>query len=251
LLVFKAKPDAVKEDVDPDVQKSLAAHSELITTDRLLDLIDQFAGAEGRMKWAPNKKLHFEVAIIKAIQSLGQATLDEVIEKLGQLRDGKSVLAEKKTQRAENIVAAVPAAPKKNVTDTAASRELRVAEATNDETDVDKIWENVFARIPTTKAFVRNSAVVAHVLPSEGRHFVLGFSPDQKSPMDILGTATNRKLIESLLHEVSGKDWTLKLTLRDDLIPKSKPSTTHAPEDYADDPLIREALDIFKGQIKS
>ncbi len=40
------------------------------------------------MKWAPNKKLHFEVAIIKAIQSLGQATLDEVIEKLGELRDG-------------------------------------------------------------------------------------------------------------------------------------------------------------------
>src|SRR5437867_12116165 len=88
LLVFKATPDALKEDVHPDVQKSLGAHAELITTDRLLDLIDQFAAAEGRMKWAPNKKLHFEVAIIKAIQSLGQATLDEVIEKLGELRDG-------------------------------------------------------------------------------------------------------------------------------------------------------------------
>src|SRR5262249_48343012 len=88
LLVFKAKPDALNEDVDSDVQKSLATHGELISTDRLLELIDQFAAAEGRMKWAPNKKLHFEVAIIKAIQSLGQATLDEVIEKLGELRDG-------------------------------------------------------------------------------------------------------------------------------------------------------------------
>ena len=90
LLVFKAKPDALNEDVDPDVQKSLAAYAELISIDRLLELVDQFAGAEGRMKWAPNKKLHFEVAIIKAIQSLGQATLDEVIEKLGELRDGKA-----------------------------------------------------------------------------------------------------------------------------------------------------------------
>ena len=88
LLVFKAKPDALNEDVDPEFQKSLAAHAELISIDRLLELIDQFAAAEGRMKWAPNKKLHFEVAIIKAIQSLGQATLDEVIEKLGELRDG-------------------------------------------------------------------------------------------------------------------------------------------------------------------
>src|SRR5207249_10055941 len=87
LLVFKAKPDALKEDVDPDVQKSLAAHAELIPTDRLLDLIDQFAAAEGRMKWAPNKKLHFEVAIIRAIKTLGQATWDEVIQKLGELRE--------------------------------------------------------------------------------------------------------------------------------------------------------------------
>src|ERR1043166_1249063 len=48
LLVFKAKPDALKEDVDPAVQKSLAAHAELISTDRLLELIDQFPAAEAR-----------------------------------------------------------------------------------------------------------------------------------------------------------------------------------------------------------
>jgi hypothetical protein len=58
-----------------------------------------------------------------------------------------------------------------------------------------------------------------------------------------LGTATNRKLIESLLQEVSGKDWTLKLTVQDDLPSKQ-------PDDYADSPLIREALEIFKGQIR-
>ena len=258
LLVFKAKPDALKEDVDPETQKALAAQSDLIENERLLELIDQFAQAEGRMKWAPNKKLHFEVAIIKAIQSLGQATLDEVIERLGELRDGKSATAEKKTLGAEAVEAPAPAArhvpsssaaafvspaPKKVAADTAASTSLRVAETANGESDVNKIWETAFAKIPATKAFVRNSAAVAHVLPSEGRHFVLGFSPDQKSPMDILGTATNRKLLESLLQEASGKDWTLKLTVRDDLPGKQG-------EDYADNPLIREALEIFNGEIR-
>ena len=29
--------------------------------------------------------------------------------------------------------------------------------------------------------------------------------------MDILATANNRKLIETFLHEVSGKDWTLEI----------------------------------------
>src|SRR5256712_10854227 len=101
-LVFKAKPDALQEDVDPETQKALAAQAELIENDRLLDLIDQFAQAEGRMKWAPNKKLHFEVAIIKAIQSLNQATLDEEIERLGELRDGKRS-PEKKNVKARNF----------------------------------------------------------------------------------------------------------------------------------------------------
>jgi len=272
LLVFKAKPDALKEDVDPEMQKALATQSDLIENERLLELIDQFAQAEGRMKWAPNKKLHFEVAIIKAIQSLGQATLDEVIERLGELRDGsprnepirtadKTTTAEKKTLSAEAVVAGVSpaivskaadppppnASPARNsgAASTADTTTLKVAETANGETDVDKIWQSAFARIPNTKAFVRNSAAVAHVLPSEGRRFVLGFSPDHKSPMDILGTATNRKLIESLLQDVSGRDWTLKLTMRDDL-----PGKQSQAEDYADNPLIREAIEIFKGEIR-
>ena len=261
LLVFKAKPDALQEDVDPETQKALAAQAELIENDRLLDLIDQFAQAEGRMKWAPNKKLHFEVAIIKAIQSLNQATLDEVIERLGELRDGKTS-TEKKT-----IAAAPESSPKQtsaaagpsrtgiasaaSPADNGEQRAPRVAESADGNNDVEKIWKRAFAKIPTQKAFVRNSAAVAHVLPSAGRHFVLGFSPDQKSPMDILSTATNRKLIETLLREVSGKDWTLKITVRENLLPKVQPAGENASENYTDDPLIREALQMFKGQIRS
>ena len=255
LLVFKAKPDALQEDVDPETQKALAAQSELIENDRLLDLIDQFAQAEGRMKWAPNKKLHFEVAIIKAIQSLNQATLDEVIERLGELRDGKTP-AEKKTSVAETIAAgnrqsgSESPAPKTSAAEPAASTVLRIAESPDGDDDIEKIWQRVFSKIPTQKAFVRNSAAAAHVLPSDGRNFVLGFSPDQKSPMDILGTATNRKLVETLLREVSGKDWTLKLTVRENLPSKPQPSAETPSENYTDDPLIREALEIFKGEVK-
>jgi DNA polymerase-3 subunit gamma/tau len=249
LLVFKAKPDAVVEDVDPETQKALAAQSELIANDRLLDLIDQFAQAEGRMKWAPNKKLHFEVAIIKAIQSLNQATLDEVIEKLGELREGKTP-AEKKTLVAEPVAGSVRPAPKTNTAEPATTPVLRVAELPNSNDDVGNIWERAFSKIPTQKAFVRNSAAAAHVLPSEGRHFILGFSPDQKSPMDILGTATNRKLIETLLREVSGKDWTLKLTVQENLPSRTQTSGDPPAENYTDDPLIRDAVEIFKGQIR-
>src|SRR5437899_9017590 len=91
LLVFKVKPDALADDVSDEIRESFASQASLIETNRVLELIDQFAAAEGRMKWAPNKKLHFEVAVIRAIQTLDQTTLDQVIENLNALRDGNPV----------------------------------------------------------------------------------------------------------------------------------------------------------------
>jgi len=276
LLVFKAKPDALQEDVDPDTQKSLTSHAELIATDRLLELIDQFAAAEGRMKWAPNKKLHFEVALIKAIQSLGQATLDEVIENLSALRDGgrgrPPSLAGIGDAGAKSVVSNAVATsdagreepPRKTgITDPGYNKNKtsRVAEsspkykAAESSTDVDpaRVWEQLSAKIPPQKAFLRNSAAAAHVLGVEGRNFQLGFSPNEKAMMDILGTQTNRKFLETLLHEITGRDWTVKLTVNDELPSKQAMASESGKgsENFKDDPLIQEALEMFKAQIKS
>jgi DNA polymerase III subunit gamma/tau len=248
LLVFKAKPDALNEDADADLQTSLAAHAQLIMTDRLLDLIDQFASAEGRMKWVPNKKLHFEVAIIKVIQSLGQTTLDEVIESLSALRDGKTVATKK-------IAAAVtdPVSDKSGYAAESPSK-YKTAEK-NADIDPARVWEQLSAKIPSQKAFLRNSAAAAHVLGIEGRNFQLGFSPDEKPLMEILGTQANRKCLETLLREITGKDWTVKLSVKNEL--PSKHTTTSESgkgsrsEDFKDDPLIQEALEMFKGEITS
>ena len=246
LLVFKVKPDALNEDVDPDVQKTLAAHAELISTDRLLELIDQFATAEGRMKWAPNKKLHFEVAIIKAIQSLGQATLDEVIEKLGELRDGgggpKPVadIGDAGRQESHTQRARVPAP---------GYSKTRVEEKATT-VDSEKVWQAVLAKIPVQKGFVRNSASAAHVLGVEGRNFILGFAPGDKPMMDILGTPANRKFVETLLHEITGNDWTLKLTMNEELASKSAVAQKDSPaHDFKDEPLIQDAIELFNARV--
>ncbi|PYJ45033.1 MAG: DNA polymerase III subunit gamma/tau [Verrucomicrobia bacterium] len=247
LLVFKAKPDALKEDVEPDVQKSLTAHAELITTDRLLDLIDQFAAAEGRMKWAPNKKLHFEVAIIRAIQTLGQATLDEVIEKLGELRDG----GETKTQPAgADSGESKPMAQTAGITAPGYSK-TRVEEKSVT-VEAQKVWERVLTKIPAQKGFVRNSASAAHVLGIEGRNLKLGFATADKAMMDILSTQANRKFVETLLHEITGKDWTLKLTVNEELASNKALPPEHSPShDFKDEPLIQEAIELFNAKIRS
>ena len=244
LLVFKAKPDALNEDVDSELQQSLAAYAELISTDRLLELIDQFAAAEGRMKWAPNKKLHFEVAIIKAIQSLGQATLDEVIEKLGELRDGGG----SSSRKSAPVAAGVSPTPRTRAAGTAATTEARVEEKSAT-VEPQKVWQAVLATIPAQKGFVRNSASAAHVLGIEGRNFKLGFAAADKAAMDILGTQANRKFVETLLHEITGNDWILKLTVNEELASRSSVVPEHSPSHFNNEPLIQEAIELFNARV--
>ncbi|PYJ03965.1 MAG: hypothetical protein DME95_09495, partial [Verrucomicrobia bacterium] len=245
LLVFKAKPDALKEDVDPDVQKSLGVHAELIAMDRLLELIDQFAAAEGRMKWAPNKKLHFEVAIIKAIQSLGQATLDEVIEKLGEIRDDGKITSQKESAL---VAAGVSPASHNAAAGTAATTAPRVEE-TAATVDSEKLWEQVLTRIPA-KSFLRTLSESVRPIGIDGRNFLLGHSPDDKSKIGALASISNRQQLETLLKEATGRDWSVKFVAKDGILP----STAEGPKpakSFKDDPLIQEAIELFNAQIKS
>ena len=243
LLVFKAKPDVLNEDVDQDVQKSLAAQAALIGTDRLLELIDQFAIAEGRMKWVPNKKLHFEVAIIKAIQTLGQATLDEVIEKLAELRDGKSVVSQNKSA---SVAAGVSPASRNTAAGTAATTVARVEEK-GAAIDAESIWQRVLAKIPA-KSFLRTLSESVRPIGTEGRDFLLGHAPADKSKIEALASQNNRRQLETLLRDATGHDWLVKFLPKDGIVPMAaeKPA-----ESFKDDPLIQEAIELFKAEVKS
>jgi hypothetical protein len=122
-----------------------------------------------------------------------------------------------------------------------------------------QVWEQVSAKVPPQKGFLRSSIGSAHVLGVEGRNLLLGFSPEQKPMMDILGTQANRKFLETLLHEITGKDWSVKISLKEELPPKHATAQTELAEgsktsgtaDFKDDPLIQEALEMFKGEIKT
>ena len=265
LLIYKAKPEALGQDVDAEAQQTLASQSELIDTDRLLGVIDQFAEAEGRMKWAPNKKLHFEVALIKAIQTLSQVTLNEVIENLRELRDGaksggfpaakstgnpaagKSMLLAKKSPAASAPAISKPAArvaerpPAEKPAPEKAPAEGKI--------DHSATWDAVRAKIPA-RGFLRTLADSLTPVGVEGRAFVLGYPPEQKSAVETTATASNRRQLETLLTEVSGQELKLKLEAREGLT-SSKTDGAPGENKYKDDPLIQEALEMFKGQIKS
>jgi len=111
LLVVQCDPQGVQDELSAEALAALTEQSTRIAADKLLDLIEQFANAEGRMKWAANKKMHFEIAAIRAIQTLSQATLTEVLDTLTALRGG-GPFPEKAKAPAPRATPP-PAAPKK------------------------------------------------------------------------------------------------------------------------------------------
>jgi DNA polymerase-3 subunit gamma/tau len=266
LLVFKVKPDALAEEAAPELQSSLGEEAALIETDRVLELIEQFAEAEGRMKWAPNKKLHFEVAVIKAIQTLSQVTLTDVIENLTALRGGSPSVPD---------VSSFPKIPLRSATKTAPVEKKAPAPKTEKPAapaatpansapvDMAGIWVKAVELSNARRPMLRTWIEPAHYLGTEGRNVLLGFAPKEKTSMEGLLRANNRSFLEALLKEVTGTDWTIKLSLEEGLpstspleetqadTEPSKPKPNDSLDSFKNDPLIKEALEIFKGEIKS
>jgi DNA polymerase-3 subunit gamma/tau len=263
LLVGKVKPEALADDLNPDLQKSLESQAAMIETDRLLELIDQFAAAEGRMKWAPNKRLHFEVAVIKAIQTLNQVTLNEVIENLAALRDGKQPAGRDSVEpRPGPPKPAPPSAPPKSAPPKSAPEKVPHSEPavpaqTAPSVDPTEAWNKTVEKVRATRRLIAGWVEAGTALGVEGRFLVVGFPPEQKTAMESLSIPKTRDYIDAILKETSGQDWKIKFVVKEGLaVPAvapepAAPRKAETQATFKDDPLIREALEIFKGEIKT
>ncbi|MGC4016160.1 MAG: DNA polymerase III subunit gamma/tau [Luteolibacter sp.] len=87
LLVAKLDPSADGDGIPAELWQGLLASADAYPPDRILSAIDVFAETEGRMKWSTNKRLHFELGLIKAIQVLGEVRLSDVIKVLAKGAD--------------------------------------------------------------------------------------------------------------------------------------------------------------------
>ncbi len=95
LLIAKLDPSADGEGIPEVLWNKLLEDAGDYAPERILAAIDVFAETEGRMKWATNKRLHFELGMIKAIQALSEVRITDII----------SVL----TKGADHLSAPVPA----------------------------------------------------------------------------------------------------------------------------------------------
>jgi DNA polymerase-3 subunit gamma/tau len=132
LLVAKLDPTADGEGIPEDLWKKLLADADEYAPERILAAIDVFAETEGRMKWATNKRLHFELGMIKAIQTLSEVRITDVISVLTKGADHLSQAAPAAPPAREipaPVSAPKPAAPAKKPGDTLSAFDALIANA--------------------------------------------------------------------------------------------------------------------------
>lgn len=291
LLVVKADPGALEGELSPEAVATAQDQAARIDLSRLLDLIERCAEAEQRMRWAPNKKMHLEIAVIRAIQILGQATLSEVLDTLSAMRDGapppppaaRPELPARpaprpakpapipETPKAAPVPAPAPVAkapepepepvraPAKPepVTEEPAPAPVE-ASAPAVSGDLNAIWTAVIQRIRKERPLMASNVEKTILLEIKGDTAVVGLDAGDVLGFDLLDTPNNRKLLDALITEASGQKIAIKFVKKEGLVATPPPREVEPPppapkdplEEFKNDPLIRKALEIFRGEIQ-
>jgi DNA polymerase III subunit gamma/tau len=270
LLVYKIDPPSLREEIGDQARSALDELAPAIDAQRLLRLIEKISEVESTIKWASNKKLHLEIALIRAIQTLSEVRLGAVIDALASLRGGVNqpagsesapllpTLLPKKAPTAENpprlspeeLPAAKPAAEASPAQDLPKSETVSVAEPS-----IESAWARLLQVVATRRPLILSWIELGTPILLDNGTFRLGFPKDQELAVESLSRPNNRKLLEDVLSEILGGLWKIGFEMREDISSSAATTTAEEPVDplqsFKNDPMIQKALEIFKAEIQS
>jgi DNA polymerase-3 subunit gamma/tau len=256
LLVIQCDPVGVKDELSDEAIAALAEQSQRISRDKLLELIEQFAKAESAMKWAPNKKMHFEIAAIRAIQTLNQATLTDVLDTLAAMRDGGPAPAKSEVGSGkEEVRSPKPAAaiqrpaiaeasappPRRSLSEAVAAQlgakpaakaepapvaEPQPAPRVREEPEpapapalsASELWPQLVTRVRKDRPLIQGWLEAGVLAEIAGDTAVLAFPPAGSLARENCERSNNRAYLEDVLAELAGRPLTLKLVTREGLV---------------------------------
>ena len=221
-----------------EIREAVKSQSENVDTQRLLKVIDLLAETDARMKWAPNKKLHFEIGVIKSIQAMEEASIDDVISLISSAASaaGDIPTAPVSTARAQKPVTETvqPAVMEKTATtpETPVSQSKDVIpspEASSPEPDPavpaaasavaplsgELLWNAARTALIEEKPLFDTWLSAAQFVSHEGADFVIGFARAQAFFRDSLSRYEDD--IQQCVAKHAGAQINLAINVCDDL----------------------------------
>ena len=243
----------------PDTElELLRQQASRIDADAVLRIIDALAGAEGRLRYALSKRIYFEIALVRAIKAREMIDLEGILKKLNALK-GQLAAAPEEVPAAAAAPPPAPALrspsapaatapPTAPTPPTAALAAPALAEA----------WAYAVEHLGKVTPLAKTYLIGTQPLSYQAGKLTVGFDPEFAERCEFVDTARNRDILQTKLKEKLHTEVVLKFAVADSVAPSPQPPAVAAERpaaklasvaDFKNDPLIKQALEIFKGQI--
>jgi DNA polymerase III subunit gamma/tau len=253
---------------------SLAAQSAEVDAGAVTRVMEVLSECEMRLRDAASKKILIEVALLKAMEARRALSLDGVLQQLQSLRSGEASGTAATTPGAP-APAPVPKArpatmqatepsPAPAVMKEGAPGVVAAANGTGAD-DLAVLWSRLVESVGRASPFTRTYLLEAHPVSFKGNVLIIGFDPEFEDHISLVDNAKNHTLLQTKLGELGQAgaqikfikaerpaDWVAR-PVEAEPAPAGAPTTVKAgpvsKDDFKNDPLIKKALEVFKGQI--
>ncbi len=252
VLVYQVDPSVAIRELPAEMRPVLEKQAGSVGNEKLLSIMDHLAEVEAGMRWAPNKRLNFEVGLIRSVQILGEASLSDVISTLGGvLAQGPGLsLPTAPLAAALPAVAVAPALPAvaaptssetpatvQSAAGSVASAPAPVPSAPapmpvpapepepEPEPDPDPpqqlegeaLWEGLTARVQAELPLLASWLLQATFREQTAKTLVIAFHPEDALAIDGLQRTQTKRDLEAMIRHLSGKTLTLEMKVDESL----------------------------------
>jgi DNA polymerase-3 subunit gamma/tau len=256
LLVVTLGAEGVASLQLPDTEMELLiAQAKRTDSDAVLRIIDALAAAEGKLRYALSKRVFFEIALVKAVKARDMVGIEGLLKKLNELKSGMP----SSPPRASEV-------PVAKVAPVASPTRIREAVPANSPASVSEAWAYALEHLGKVTPLAKSYLVGTRPLALRGNVLIVQFDPEFADRKEFANHPRNIEILQASLKEKLRMDVALKFEVGEATAapaPKTSaaaPAKSGAPvrvaepakmnvDDFKNDPLIKKALEIFKGTI--
>ena len=250
----------------------LKAQAQQIDSDAVLRIIDALAAAEGRLRYALSKRIFFEIALVKAIKARDMVGIDGVLKKLSELK-GRLGNPPAETPTRASGRPGDPSVPENRGKPAATQQppdssthqppDASTHQPINPSVSLDDAWAYAVEHLGKVTPLAKTYLVGTRPLGLQGGVMRVGFDPEFADRKEFADRPRNIEVLQARLKEKLRMDVALKFEVTEAAAsprvsasapPKSAAGTPAETagknfDDFKNDPLIKKALEIFKGTI--
>ena len=287
LLIFQiSRGDLRLLEVSESESATLAEQSALVGSDGLTRMMEVLTQTEMGLRDAASKKIFIEVALIKAIEGRNAVSIDAVLKRLNELRGEGGGTAPAGGPAPAAPKAAAKPAPTATPQVSAPAAAAPAASAGTAAMDLEALWRSLLEAIGRASRFAHSYFIQAHPVSFVKNVFTLGFDPEFADQIAMVDNVKNHTLVATKLAELGHANVQVKIIqaespegfaapapAAEEAAPTAPPPATAAPSasnsqpgparpaapaarpaqldpsEFKNDPLIKKALEVFKGTI--